>query len=143
MASPRFVTGRGDTWVEFDRARTERDLYDPEGWLRHLAVRAALHYRRGRVYRQWGQFDELSDDVAAPTHTRPDVTCEATEAKRRVYEALAQLSESERRTLALRYLEELDYNDISFITGEREVTLRSKVHRGLHKLREVLVEEAA
>ncbi|MCX7022267.1 MAG: SigE family RNA polymerase sigma factor, partial [bacterium] len=53
---------------------------------------------------------------------------------------LAELPENERRAIELAYLEGVDYRDAAAALGCPEATLKTWVHRGRKKLRELYVE---
>jgi len=52
------------------------------------------------------------------------------------------VSAEEKNLLMLFYFEERSYADIAYITGIKEVTLRSKIHRAIKKLKESYPMEA-
>lgn len=62
------------------------------------------------------------------------------ESMQKVRGALKNLDESDRQIIALRFFEELDFNEISEIVGKNPGALRVRVHRILGELREDLKE---
>jgi RNA polymerase sigma factor (sigma-70 family) len=56
-------------------------------------------------------------------------------------DSLNGLPARQRMAIVLRFLEELDDDEIAVLIGCRRATVRSLVHRGLAGLREVLVDE--
>jgi RNA polymerase sigma-70 factor, ECF subfamily len=52
--------------------------------------------------------------------------------------ALAELSEEERESVALRYGADLTVPEIAKLTGERLTTVEGRVYRALRKLRDLL-----
>ena len=64
----------------------------------------------------------------------------AAEDERRLRLALADLSETHRHALLLRFTAELPYEDIAGMCGAPVGTVRSWVHHGIKKLREALGE---
>jgi RNA polymerase sigma-70 factor, ECF subfamily len=60
------------------------------------------------------------------------------ERRRRVHEALERLPSATREVLLLRFGEELRYDQMAEVVGAGESTLRSRVHHGLKRLRDLL-----
>jgi RNA polymerase sigma-70 factor (ECF subfamily) len=66
---------------------------------------------------------------------------EAADRARLVQAALQKLPEHFRTPLALRFIEELDYEQIAAIIGRTPSAARSRVHYGLQKLAALLPPE--
>ncbi len=62
--------------------------------------------------------------------------------KNTLYEALNQLSPEQREILELSRFQGLKYQEISEITGNSVTAIKVKVHRAMHKLRELYFELA-
>jgi RNA polymerase sigma-70 factor (ECF subfamily) len=58
-----------------------------------------------------------------------------------VLRALAQLDPLQREALLLKYAEELEYSEMSAMTGAGETALKMRVKRGSERLRALLAEE--
>jgi RNA polymerase sigma-70 factor, ECF subfamily len=56
--------------------------------------------------------------------------------------AVSQLPDRYRTVIALRYFEELSYDAIAEVLGKRVGTVKSLAHRGLHRLKKVLEQDA-
>ena len=70
------------------------------------------------------------------TIARPDQVVEAYEKERMLKEALAALEEDHRELIVLRDIEHLSYEQIREITGLAPGTVKSRLHRARHALRE-------
>ncbi|QSQ23975.1 RNA polymerase sigma factor [Pyxidicoccus parkwayensis] len=75
--------------------------------------------------------------AAVPSQSSPDVVEQMLEREqqRRVREALMELPDTFREVLLLRFDQELDYAAIARIVGDNEATVRTRVFRGVKKLR--------
>jgi RNA polymerase sigma-70 factor, ECF subfamily len=62
----------------------------------------------------------------------------ALERRHRVQAALSEIPTAAREALLLRFAEELCYDEMQVVIGVGESTLRSRVHHGLKKLKELL-----
>ena len=60
------------------------------------------------------------------------------ERRRQVREALGRLPPDTREALVLRFAEDLRYDEMAEVVGAGESTLRSRVHHGLKRLRDLL-----
>lgn len=114
-------------------------------WLYRIATNEVRTYyrrhRRARVVSLEGRDDgsaEAADRtaVAAPAVSDGPV---AAEEYRLLHRALEQLRPKYRTVIVLRYFEDKTTAEISAITGQREGTIRSQLHRGLARLQEILV----
>lgn len=63
---------------------------------------------------------------------------EEQERQRRLDHAVTKLPTKLREALLLRFAEDMDYRQIGEIVGAKEVTVRSRVHHGLAKLRALI-----
>jgi len=72
-------------------------------------------------------------ETAAPAGDAPDVE--------RLRAAMAKLPPILREVVAMRAIDGLDYREIADITGEKEATLRSRLHDALEKLKTILGHE--
>ena len=75
------------------------------------------------------------DSVAEPAAAHPEGP--DAESLLRLREAYAKLPLPQREVVALRIFDGLKYREISRITGEKEATLRSRLHDALEKLRRI------
>jgi RNA polymerase sigma-70 factor, ECF subfamily len=85
----------------------------------------------------------IEDSVQAQNLEGPrfDQTVERTEQQLIVAAALAKLPEKFRIPLALRFLEEMPYEEIAQIIGRTPSAARSRIHYGLRELASLLPDE--
>jgi RNA polymerase sigma-70 factor (ECF subfamily) len=122
-----------DSFVRAHRALA--DCRQPErfgAWLFRIVVNRCRTMRRRLVRaRRFGV--ELPDDIPS-TGERPD----SFEWRDEINQALLQLRPHYREAFLLRYVEGLDYAEMSRLTGAREAALRMRVKRASDQLRELL-----
>lgn len=136
---------RADDLVQdvFCRAWQAKDRYADSGkeraYLFQIADRLCLNVaRRGSREstidgESWRQMEPASNE-------QPGETLEKEENARQLEWALAALSESQRRTLLLRYYSGLGFDGIAHILGVPRNTVLSHCRRGLLTLRRLLEE---
>jgi RNA polymerase sigma-70 factor (ECF subfamily) len=127
-----------DCWVEVWRAR---DKYRGDGgfvaWLVTIARNACRNALRRRKVRE----RETARSEVTPLPGQLDALI-VEERRKRVREALSELSSTLRDALLLRYGEGLRYDEMTDVLDAGESTLRSRVHHGLKALKEKLEEES-
>ncbi len=64
-----------------------------------------------------------------------------TERDDEVFQAVAALPEEQRTVVALRFYLDLSYREMAAVTGDPEGTVKSRLHRGMHRLRSALGEQ--
>lgn len=105
-------------------------------WLYRIVYRQGLQYLRHRTRQR-----RLTDTAAAqPTPAAPDT---ASQAELRVVldVALAQLPPPQRMALALYYFQEQSYEEVAAIMECPLNTVRTHIHRGKQRLRQLLPAE--
>jgi len=103
-------------------------------WLYRIATNEVrMHYRRQRRIKAAGL---VAQEGSAPC---ADESPAAAEEYRLLHKALLLLSLKYRTVIILRYFEGRTIAEISDITGRREGTVKSQLHRGLTQLQEILV----
>jgi RNA polymerase sigma-70 factor (ECF subfamily) len=115
--------------------RALKDCRDPDrfgAWLFRIVVNRCRTMRR-RLVRLRRVEGELLDDV--PITDREPA---ALEWREEIARALARLRPHYREAFLLRYLEGLDYAEMSRMTGAKEAALRMRVKRAGDQLRELL-----
>jgi RNA polymerase sigma-70 factor (ECF subfamily) len=111
-------------------------------WLFRIAYNAAVSFRRrDRDPRQ--SLEALRDGQGVEPIDRrecadPTRDAQTTERQELVQSALARLPEDYRTVLVLKEMEDLSYEEISAIIGCPIGTVRSRIHRARHELRELL-----
>ena len=104
------------------------------GWLRAVVRSLALKRRRGESRR-----DRRERAAARPESlSAADEVVERADTLRRLVEAVVELEEPYRTALFLRFFEELAPREIALRLGVPVATVRSRVQRGLARLRERL-----
>lgn len=117
--------------------RSLRDCRQPDrfgAWLFAILVNRCRTSRR-RLFRRKRFGEELRGDVASNGNEPA-----AFEWREEIAGALARLRPLYREAFLLRYVEELDYEEMARRTGVREPTLRMRVKRASDRLRELLQE---
>lgn len=114
-------------------------------WLYRITANTCknrIKYLARRHDKQQAEFDERIDrggSADAPTTPnpgpRPDAALEGVELERQMQAAIAALDEDHRILILLRDVEELSYEVIGQITGLREGTVKSRLHRARLALR--------
>jgi RNA polymerase sigma-70 factor (ECF subfamily) len=138
-----------ETWVRvLERGHQYSVRWKFEAWLftiaRHLAI-DLLRRRRPE------SLDALIDaggstsprEVADPGTPTPLERLSQWEDAQQVAAALAQLSPGYREVLVLRFLEDLELQEISAVVSSPLSTVKSRLYRGLEALRKVLEEGQA
>jgi RNA polymerase sigma-70 factor (sigma-E family) len=111
---------------------------DVDAYLRRMVVNAHTSW-----WRKWRRRESPAETViSTETPVDPRERLEHDE-RRRLWLACRALPEGQRTAVVLRYYEQLEYAEIAALTGVREVSVRSRVSRGLAALRAELEEQEA
>ena len=102
-----------------------RGYDNPAGWV----YRVALNWATSQLRKTRREVHGHAPIDAAVAVTPPDVD---------LYEALGHLDVKHRAAVVLRYLLDWSEDDVAFALGIRNGTVKSRLHRALHKLREEL-----
>ncbi|MBX3269148.1 MAG: sigma-70 family RNA polymerase sigma factor [Sandaracinaceae bacterium] len=119
-------------------------------WLYRVATnhcKNRLKYLQRRARGKKKEFDEIAEASALESATmdttshiaRPDHLVEAYEKERILKTAIGELEEEHRTLIVLRDIENLTYEEIQDITGLAEGTVKSRLHRARHALREKVI----
>jgi RNA polymerase sigma-70 factor (ECF subfamily) len=119
-------------------------------WLYRVAAnhcKNRIKYLARRHDRQQDEYDEGRErDSAAVGLTsgnpmpRPDKHLEGVELEQLMQQAIAELDEEHRLLIVLRDVEELSYEEICEITGLRDGTVKSRLHRARMALRKKMLK---
>lgn len=108
-------------------------------WLYKITVNISLNYKRRKKLRNIFSFgtndDEsnfMSDEIL------PDRNLESKEFEKNFLNVLAQLPEKQRETFALRYFDELSYEEISELLGTSIGGLKANYHQAVKKISKLL-----
>lgn len=127
-----------DCWVEIWRAR---DKYRGDGGFAIWLVTIARNHCRNALRRRKVREREPMRAEITPLPGQLDALL-TEERRRRVRQALSELSSTLREALLLRYAEGLRYDEMTSVLETGESTLRSRVHHGLKALKQKLEEES-
>ncbi len=103
-------------------------------WLMRILVNAVLTQQRKR------RLATVPLEESAPLEAPADQydAIEAGEDRQAVRDALAQLSPEHRQVVVLRYFADLTVGEVARSAGVREGTVKSRLHRALRHMRELL-----
>ena len=131
--------------VAYERRRRFRDVGRPGGaWLYGIAAKELSHWFRHqeverRAVRRLGiSVPVLDQDSIA----RIEALADADEHRAALAAALAQMTGGEREAVQLRVVEEFDYSEIASRLNCSEGAARTRVHRGLARLNNLMQMEA-
>lgn len=112
-----------------DKLGTLRDKERLVAWLTSILVRKCYRISSSR---RPVPFEELPRDQAFAFvgNERDDA----------VFQAVAALPDEQRTVVALRFYLDLSYGEIATVTGDPQGTVKSRLHRGMQRLRTVLGE---
>ena len=110
-------------------------------WLTRIALNAATDVLRYKKRRPADPFPEWEDDSWQPPADE-DASPERQQMRRQtsqmLAQALAQITEDQRRAIILFDVEGFDYQEIADMTGVSLGTVKSRIHRGRLALRDLL-----
>jgi RNA polymerase sigma-70 factor (ECF subfamily) len=110
-------------------------------WLTRIALNAATDVLRYRKRRPADPFPEWEDDSWQPPadeEASPERQAMRRQSSRMLAQALAQITEDQRRAIILFDVEGFDYQEIADMTGVSLGTVKSRIHRGRLALRDLL-----
>ncbi len=146
--SVRLTGSESEAWdvvqAALVKAMTKRSYKGKAGvraWLMAIARNEALDRlrRRGKVEVGWPDGREAGWAVADAGDSLRQLLQE--EENRALYRAFLDLPEKDREMLALRYQDGLSFEEAAHVMGVRSGTLRTAVHRAVHKLKEAMAKE--
>jgi RNA polymerase sigma-70 factor, ECF subfamily len=117
---------------------------DAGPWLSRITVNLAIdrwrrNRRRGQTFSPLAEGDHL--EVLADPGPSPDRGVTRREAADRLTLALAELPERQRAVVVLRHYQDLSLEEIASTLGMSLGTVKSSLHRALHRMRATLAEE--
>ena len=125
----------------FRRIISYRESYNEDwkfkSWMYQIARNVHLkNYQENKFLRSdYHETEELNNDSKSALEEMEMET-----RKSNLYEALNQLSPEQREIIELSRFQGLKYQEISEITGNSVTAIKVKVHRAMHKLRELYFE---
>ena len=116
---------------------------DAGPWLSRVTVNLSIdrwrrNKRRGQTFSPLAEGDHL--DVLADHRPAPDRGVEGRESGERLAVALRALPERQRAVVVLRHYQELSLEEIATTLGMSLGTVKSSLHRALHRMRDTLTE---
>ncbi len=131
----------GDVFVRaLEGLPSYQDTGSPfEAWLYRIAhARVVDHYRRQKVRRA----APLDEKLAADEGTDPDRLAAHQDDLRRVWEALALLTDEQQQVISLRFIAGYSTVEVAQALGKTEGAVKALQHRGLASLRRLLEIES-
>lgn len=125
-----------DVWVAA-LARRPRGLASARAWLSRVTRNLAAKRARGERHRR-GRETRAAED---PPASSVDAVSSEFELQHRVADAVHRLDEPYRSTILLRYFKELSHREIAERTGVPIATVRTRLQRGVARLRDRLDRE--
>jgi RNA polymerase sigma-70 factor (ECF subfamily) len=125
-------------WRTRDRFRGECSVGT---WLLRIACNLARDHVGTQKFRFWRQANAEALDIAAISdrvacqHSSAEQQMLAREQLQRVWGAVEALSERQRSVFVLRFVEEMDLQEIAVATGMPEGTVKTHLHRALVAVR--------
>jgi RNA polymerase sigma-70 factor (ECF subfamily) len=137
--SPEDVASQ--VWVDVSRSldRFTGDGTDFRRWIFTIASRRSIDGHRRARRHDVVSLDSHHDEVAAHG---TDVAFEADDSLARALAVVRQLSPSTAEAVMLRVVYDLSVGEVSAIMGRSDGAVRVLVHRGLSRLRELVVDDA-
>ncbi len=134
-AQEGFVKG----WLALDRFR-QGEAFRP--WLLAIVGNEARNRRRG-ARRRWGVVERIATTLGGSpaTSPAPEPAVLATETGDALHRALQGLDEGQRLAITCRFLLDLSEAETAATLGVAPGTVKSRVHRGLARLRDRLEDE--
>jgi RNA polymerase sigma-70 factor, ECF subfamily len=116
---------------------------DAGPWLSRVTVNLSIdrwrrNKRRGQTFSPLAEGDHF--EVLADTRPAPDSGVASRESGERLRAALGQLPERQRAVVVLRHYQELSLEEIATTLGMSLGTVKSSLHRALHRMRASLTE---
>ncbi|HQV64918.1 MAG TPA: RNA polymerase sigma factor [Candidatus Paceibacterota bacterium] len=123
----------------FLKAYQNRNTIRYDEGLRYLytiARNTLIDHLRKKHSVAMNDLDEFMERIPDSSVIQPEQAAISDDNAQFVQKLLGFLSESQREAITLRYIQELDYDEMALITGKSESTLRQSVSRGLRILQE-------
>ena len=124
------------TWLEF-LSRPPRRADGAAAWLRKVVRHTAFKWRRGERRRRTREMALARDGRLLET---PEIVAERSETLQQLARSVHELEEPYRSTVVQHYLDGRRLVDIAEALGISPATVRSRLRRGLERLRQRLVE---
>lgn len=111
-------------------------------WLYRITVNQSLNMKRKKsVFSFLGMDDDLAYNKVISETDQPDTILEGKELEERFMNALASLPDKQRETFALRYFDNMTYDEISDMIGTSVGGLKANYYQAVKKLGKFLKDE--
>jgi RNA polymerase sigma-70 factor (ECF subfamily) len=110
-------------------------------WLAHIALNLVRDHQRTRKFQFWRKVHSTAPDISEmssllPSHeSSPESQMLARERAQQVSVALETLSVKQRTVFLMRFIEEMDLQDICQATGMQISTVKTHLHRAVKAVR--------
>jgi len=110
-------------------------------WLAHIAGNLVRDHQRTRKFQFWRRVQKTGPDLSelagtlASGESSPETQMLARERAREVSAALETLSENQRRIFLMRFVDEMELQEICQATGMRMSTVKTHLHRAVKAVR--------
>jgi RNA polymerase sigma-70 factor, ECF subfamily len=110
-------------------------------WLTRIAINLIKDHRRTRKFQFWRKVQKTAPDVTEMAgilpsrESSPEAQMMARERAQQVSTALEDLSVNQRTVFLMRFIEEMDLQDISQATGMQINTVKTHLHRAVKAVR--------
>ena len=108
-----------------------------KSWLLKIAVNTTKDYFRSKTYKQRTQSYDISNQEIEDRTNVVDILSKKEEAIK-IKEAIGNLPKLQREAVILKYYNDLKIKEISYITGENENTIKSRLFNGVKNLKRLL-----
>lgn len=108
-----------------------------KSWLLKIAVNTTKDYFRTNIYKQRKQSYDISNQEIEDTTNVVDILSKKEEAIK-IKEAIENLPKLQKEAVILKYYNDLKIKEISYITGENENTIKSRLFNGVKNLKRLL-----
>jgi len=122
-----------NAWRGFKSFRGDASIYT---WLYRIALNTVFKYRRQQARK--GKIVSIDDIVPPKTQNNPEKFLVNKKDRHIIKKTLYALPKKHQEILILRYYEDFDYLKISQTLGIPIGTVRSRLHRALNKLEELV-----
>lgn len=111
-------------------------------WLYRITVNMALNFKRKRKFLSIFSLGSNDDEADFASDTiLPDKSLENSEFERDFLKVLSDLPEKQRETFALRYFDELSYEEISKLLGTSIGGLKANYHQAVKKITKKIIDK--
>jgi len=108
-------------------------------WLYRIVMNHSIDYVRKRPAAVIIPVDEMLREPASKDKSmRPDINLLNKELNKKIFEAVDELPEKQKKTVVLREVEDLSYNEIAEVMGCSVGTVMSRLYYAREKLRDIL-----